>query len=144
MSSEAEQNKTLVRRLFEARGKLDMDALDKMLAPHFLSHATRVLAGQQLDREGYKRTTLEYHAAFSNTSFMFEEQVAEADKVVSRISGRATHDLRGVSGRRAYRQGDDLHGHLHPPHRGGQDRRGAQLGNGRPSTDGAASGARED
>ena len=91
--SETEQNKTLVRHLFEARGKLDMDALDKMLAPHFLSHTTRVLPGQPLDGEGYKRTTLEYHAAFSNTSFMFEEQVAEADKVVSRISGRATHDL---------------------------------------------------
>jgi predicted ester cyclase len=92
VSSEAEQNKTLVRRLFEARGKLDMGALDKMLAPHFLSH-TKVFPGQQLDREGYKRMTLEYHAAFSNTSFIVEEQVAEADKVVSRISGRATHDL---------------------------------------------------
>src|SRR5918995_7460404 len=97
VSKEAEQNKTLVRRLFEARAKLDLDALDKMLAPHFLSH-TRALPGQQLDREGYKRTTLEYHAAFSNTSFMFEEQVAEADKVVSRISGRATHDRREFLG----------------------------------------------
>jgi hypothetical protein len=78
VSSEAEQNKTLVRRLFEARGKLDMDAMDKMLAPHFLSHTNkastkrsgaagapmRVLAGQQLDREGFKRMSLEYHAAF--------------------------------------------------------------------------------
>src|ERR687890_65061 len=97
VSSEAEQNKTLVRRLFEARGKLDMDALDKMLAPHFVSH-TGVLPGQQLDREGFKRTTLEYHAAFSNTSLMFEEQVAEAEKVVSRISGRATHDRREFLG----------------------------------------------
>ena len=93
MSKEAEQNKTLVRRLFEARGKLDMDALDKMLAPHFLSHTTRVLPGQPLDGEGYKRTTLEYHAAFSHSDFIVEEQVAEKDKVVSRISGRATHDL---------------------------------------------------
>ena len=112
MSSEAEQNKTLVRRLFEARGKLHMDALDKMLAGNFLSHTNkastkrsgaagapmRVLPAQQLDREGYKRTTLEYHAAFSNTSFMFEEQVAEAEKVVSRISGRATHDRREFLG----------------------------------------------
>src|SRR5919112_3101394 len=97
VSSEAEQNKTLVRRLFEARAKLDMDALDKMLAPHFLSH-TGVLPGQPLDREGYKRMTLEYHAAFSNTSFMFEEQVAEEDKVVSRISGRATHDRKEFLG----------------------------------------------
>src|SRR5215207_3519442 len=98
VSSEAEQNKTLIRRLFEARGKLDMDALDKMLAPHFLSHTTRVLPGQPLDREGYKRTTLEYHAAFSNTSFMFEEQVAEADKVVSRFTVHATHDRKEFLG----------------------------------------------
>src|ERR671910_232582 len=92
VSSEAEQNKTLVRRLFEARGKLDMDAMDKMLAPHFLSH-TKMFPGQQLDREGFKRMSLEYHAAFSNTRFIVEEQVAEADKVVSRFTVHATHDL---------------------------------------------------
>jgi predicted ester cyclase len=92
VSSEPEQNKTLVRRLFEARGKLDMDAMEKMLAPHFLSH-TKMFPGQQLDREGWKRMSLEYHAAFSNTSFIVEEQVAEADKVVSRFTVHATHDL---------------------------------------------------
>src|SRR5215203_64869 len=98
VSSEAEQNKALVRRLFEARGKLDLDALDKMLAPHFLSHTTRVLPGQQLDREGYKRMSLEYAAAFSNTRFTVEEQVAEADKVVSRFTVHATHDRREFLG----------------------------------------------
>jgi serine phosphatase RsbU (regulator of sigma subunit)/ketosteroid isomerase-like protein len=97
VSSEAEENKALVRRFFEARVQLDLDALDKMLAPDFVSH-TRVLPGQQLDREGYKRTTLEYAAAFSNSRFIVEEQVAEADKVISRISGRATHDRREFLG----------------------------------------------
>jgi serine phosphatase RsbU (regulator of sigma subunit) len=97
VSSEAEQNKALVRRLFEARGKPDMDAVEKMLAPHFLSH-TKVFPGQQLDREGFKRMTLEYHAAFSNTRFIVEEQVAEADKVVSRFTVHATHDRREFLG----------------------------------------------
>ena len=97
MSSEAEENKTLVRRLFEARGKLDLDALDRMLARDFVSH-TRVLPGQQLDREGYKRMTLEYAAAFSNSRFIVEEQVAEADKVVSRFTVHATHDRREFLG----------------------------------------------
>ena len=92
VSSEAEQNKALVRRLFEARGKPDMDAVEKMLAPHFLSH-TKMFPGQQLDREGWMRMSLEYHAAFSNTSFIVEEQVAEAEKVVSRFTVHATHDL---------------------------------------------------
>src|SRR5215204_4079125 len=63
-----------------------------MLAPDFVSH-TRVLPGQQLDREGYKRMSLEYATAFSNTRFIVEEQVAEADKVVSRFTVHATHDL---------------------------------------------------
>jgi serine phosphatase RsbU (regulator of sigma subunit) len=97
VSSEAEENKALVRRFFEARGKLDLDALDKMLAPDFVSH-TRVLPGQQLDREGYKRMSLEYAAAFSNTRFTVEEQVAEADKVVSRFTVHATHDRRAFLG----------------------------------------------
>src|SRR5215207_7391968 len=97
VSSEAEQNKALVRRLFEARGKPDMDAVEKMLAPHFLSH-TKMFPGQQLDREGFKRMSLEYHAAFSNPRFIVEEQVAEADKVESRFSGRATHDRREFLG----------------------------------------------
>ena len=97
VSSEAEQNKALVRRLFEARGKPDMDAVEKMLAPHFLSH-TKMFPGQQLDREGFKRMTLEYHAAFSNTRFIVEEQVAEADKVVSRFTVHATHDRREFLG----------------------------------------------
>jgi serine phosphatase RsbU (regulator of sigma subunit)/ketosteroid isomerase-like protein len=92
VASEAEQNKTLVRRLFEARDKLDRDAMDNMLAPHFLSH-TKVFPGQQLDREGWKRMSLEYAAAFSNTRFIVEEQVAEADKVVTRFTVHATHDL---------------------------------------------------
>jgi len=83
--------------LFEARVKLDLDALDNMLAANFLSQ-TGVLHGQQLDREGYKRTTLEFAAAFSNSRFIVEEQVAEADKVISRISGRATHDRREFLG----------------------------------------------
>ena len=81
--------------------------------------------GQQLDREGFKRMT-SYHGAFSNTRFIVEEQVAEADKVVSRFTVHATHDLGGVSGRRAYRRSP--HGHLHPPHLRWQDRRGEELG----------------
>jgi serine phosphatase RsbU (regulator of sigma subunit) len=42
--------------------------------------------------------SLEYHAAFSNTRFTVEEQVAEADKVVSRFTVHATHDRREFLG----------------------------------------------
>src|SRR5215204_4234817 len=92
-----EESKALVRRFFEARVKTDLEALDKMLAPDFVSH-TKVLPGHKPDREGYKRTIAEYAATFSNRRFIVEEQVAEADKVVTRASVHATHDRREFLG----------------------------------------------
>jgi ketosteroid isomerase-like protein len=88
-----EENKALVRRFFEARVKTDLDVLDKMLAPDFVSH-TKVLPGHKPDREGYKRTIAEYAATFSNRRFIVEEQVAEAEKVVTRFAVHVTHDER--------------------------------------------------
>jgi serine phosphatase RsbU (regulator of sigma subunit)/predicted ester cyclase len=94
----AEQNKALVRRFFEAHeGKADLDALDKMLAPDFVSHHRR-LPGQQPDREGYKWAIAELAAAFSNRRFLVENQVAEGDQVVTRFIVRATHDRREILG----------------------------------------------
>src|ERR671913_2213415 len=92
-----EENKPLVRRFFEARVKTDLDALDKMLSPDFLSH-TKVLPGHKPDREGYKQTIAEYSATFSNRRFIVEEQVAEADKMVTRFSVHVTHDRREFLG----------------------------------------------
>jgi ketosteroid isomerase-like protein len=43
--SKAEENKALVRHFFEARGKTDLEALDKMLAADFVCH-TKLLPGQ--------------------------------------------------------------------------------------------------
>ena len=93
----AEQNKALVRRFFEARVKTDLEALDKMLAPDFVSH-TKLLPGLQPDREGYKRTIAEFSATFSNRRFLVEEQVAEADRVVTRFTVHVTHDRKEVLG----------------------------------------------
>jgi|Tabmets5t2r1_1033131.scaffolds.fasta_scaffold31081_1 serine phosphatase RsbU (regulator of sigma subunit)/ketosteroid isomerase-like protein len=92
-----EENMALVRRFFEARVKTDLDALDKMLAPDFVSH-TRVLPGHKPDREGYKLTIAEYAATFSNRRFIVEEQIAQADKVVTRFSVHVTHDRKAFLG----------------------------------------------
>ena len=94
----AEHNKALVRRFLEAHeGKADLDALDQMLAPDFVSHIKR-LPGQQPDREGYKWAIAQYSAAFSDRKFLVEEQVGEADTVVSRFTVRATHDSKEIMG----------------------------------------------
>jgi ketosteroid isomerase-like protein len=81
----AEGNKALVRRFLEAHAKGDLDTLEAMLAPDFVNHT--LLPGQEparMTREGYLRATTEYHAAVSNASVHFEDQVAAGEKVVTR------------------------------------------------------------
>jgi len=93
----AEQNKALVRRMFEARVKLDLDAVDEILAPDFVSHS-RMVPGQQPGGEGLKQAITEFAAALSNRRFLVEEQVAEEDKVVTRFLVRAIHDRAELMG----------------------------------------------
>ncbi len=93
----AEQNKALVRRFIEARGKADPNALEEMMAPDFITHGM-LPTDQQPDREKYKRQLAEYAAAFSDLRLVIEDQVAADEKVVSRISGRAVHDRRELLG----------------------------------------------
>ncbi len=96
MSETQENNKALVRRFLEAQAKGNLNVIDEVLSPHFVDHDR--LPGQAPDREGYKRTIAEYHAAFSNVRFLVEDQVAEGDKVVTRFIVRATHDLGELMG----------------------------------------------
>ena len=138
--ADAEENKALVRRFMEARAKADLDAIEEMMAPDFISYG--LLPVQQPGREGYKRQVAKSGSALSDVRFAIEDQVAAGDKVTSRISGRATHDRKEIW-RSTYRQGGDLHGHLHPPHIRRQDRRGVGCGNCRLRTNGPASRARD-
>ena len=92
----AEENKALVRRFMEARAKGDLGAIEEMMAPDFISHG--LPPGQQPGREGYKVQVAKSVSAFSDVRFVIEEQVAAGDKVVSRISGRGTHDRKEIMG----------------------------------------------
>jgi serine phosphatase RsbU (regulator of sigma subunit)/predicted ester cyclase len=94
-----EENMALARRLVEAQVTGDLDAMDEMMAPDFVNH-TKLLPGQQPDREGYMRGISAYHAAFSDVRFIIEDQVAGGDKVVTRFTVHSTHDrgeLMGVA-----------------------------------------------
>ena len=93
----AEENMALARRFCEARVKGDLDTVDEMMAPDFVSH-TKLLPGQEPGREGEKRAIAEYSAAVSNASVLVEDQVAAGDKVVTRLTVRATHDRRELMG----------------------------------------------
>ena len=123
----AEENMALVRRFLEATPRGTWTRWKEMMAPDFVDH--ELPPGQEPDREGYIAPSCRVSAAFSDVRFIIEDQVAEGDKVVSRFSGAAP-TIEGAYGHRAHRQGADLHGHRHPPHSGGQDRRGVGRGNG--------------
>jgi len=86
----AEENLALVRRFFEAQGEGDLDALDGILAEDFVDRS--LLPSEDPDREGYKRSVAEDHAAFSELRYIIEDQVATDDKVVSRLTIRRVHD----------------------------------------------------
>jgi serine phosphatase RsbU (regulator of sigma subunit)/ketosteroid isomerase-like protein len=85
-----EENKALVRRFLEAHAKGDLDALEEMLAPDFVDH--NLIPGQEPGREGYLRSFTEYHAAYSDTRYVIEKQVAEGDEVVTSFAVSSTHD----------------------------------------------------
>ena len=94
----AEQNMALARRFLEARVKGDLDAVDEMLPPDFMSH-TELLPGQVLPgREGIIWAAAKLSEAVSNASVLVEDQVAADDKVVSRLIVRATHDRGEIMG----------------------------------------------
>jgi predicted ester cyclase len=98
----AEQNKALIRRLYETqedlgRRKADIDALDEMMAPDYVSHS-KLLPDQKPGREGYKQAVAQLLATFSNTRFLVDDQVVETDKVVTRFTVRATHDREELMG----------------------------------------------
>jgi predicted ester cyclase len=99
VSMSVEENMVLARRFMEARVKGDVDTVEKMLAPDFVTHTTQI-PGQAPDREGQIWATAQFSAAVSNASVHFEDQIAAGDKVVSRFIFHATHDrgeLMGVA-----------------------------------------------
>jgi serine phosphatase RsbU (regulator of sigma subunit) len=86
-----EDNKALVRRFTEEfinQGNLDV--ADELLAPEFVDHD--VIPGKVGGIEDVKRWIAERRASFSDLHFSIEEQIAEGDKVVSRIISSGTHD----------------------------------------------------
>src|SRR5919205_814171 len=90
LSSKEENNKALIRRFLEAHAKGDLDTLEEMLAPDFVNH--NLIPGQRPVREGYLRSFAEYHAAYSQTRYVIEKQLAEGDEVVTTFAVSATHD----------------------------------------------------
>ena len=76
--------------------KGNLDVIDELLSPDFVDHS--LMPGQAGDREGYKRTTVELWAPFSHQRLTIEDQIAEGDKVFTRVTHHAIHDRGEVQG----------------------------------------------
>jgi steroid delta-isomerase-like uncharacterized protein len=95
----SEQNKTVVRRLFdELWNKGNLSVADELFTPNYNHHDTSTPdVGRGPDSEK-KRATL-YRTAFPDLRLMIEDIIAEGETVVARWSCRGTHkgDLNGIA-----------------------------------------------
>ena len=86
----SEENKALVRRFVEAQANADLDTLDELLAPDFVDHSLQ--ADQEPGREGFMQSVAEEPTIFSYVRANIEDQAAEGDKVITRLTMRRIHD----------------------------------------------------
>lgn len=84
-----ESNKAIARQLTELLDQGNVDKLNALLSPDFVSH----FAGLPLplNREQYIQVNRSAKAAFSDLKRTVDDLIAEADKVTVRITARGTH-----------------------------------------------------
>jgi predicted ester cyclase len=99
-----ERNKALVRRFYAEIDKGNIDILDELVAEDYLDHNPPPFPGLARGREGLKQAFKIFWEATPGRH-QIEDQIAEGDKVVTRLTsyGRHEKDLPG-----APRTGNDL------------------------------------
>jgi len=82
-----EQNKTVVKSFVAASIVTDQAAFKEMMSSEF----TAQLPDGMQNREEFLQHNNAYNMTFSDREFIVEEQIAEADKVVTRATYHGTH-----------------------------------------------------
>jgi len=85
----AEENKALVRRWFEELDRRNFAVIDELLPVDYVDH-NPPLPDMPPAREGVRQSVLALAAAFPDAVHTIEEQTAEGDKVMTRMTVRAT------------------------------------------------------
>jgi steroid delta-isomerase-like uncharacterized protein len=85
----SEENKALVRRWFAELDKGNDHIVDELVALDYIDH-NPPLPDMAPGREGVKQANALLRAAFPDARHTIEDQIAEGDKVVTRITARAT------------------------------------------------------
>ena len=100
----AEANKALVRRFYQEIDNGNLDILDELVAEDYLDHSPPPFPGLASGRAGLKQAFKLFQQATPGQHHI-EDQIAEGDKVVTRLTSIGKHegDLPG-----APRTGNDL------------------------------------
>jgi steroid delta-isomerase-like uncharacterized protein len=85
----AELNKALVRRWFEETDRGNLGIIDELLPADYLDH-NPPLPDLPPGREGVRHSVMQLRAAFPDAVHTIEDQIAEGDKVMTRLTTRAT------------------------------------------------------
>jgi steroid delta-isomerase-like uncharacterized protein len=85
----SEENKALVRRWFAEVDKGNEQIVDELIAVDYIDH-NPPLPDMAPGREGVKQANALLRAAFPDVRHTIEDQIAEGDKVVTRVTARAT------------------------------------------------------
>jgi steroid delta-isomerase-like uncharacterized protein len=95
----SQENKELARRFMdEVWNKGNLDFIDEVTAPNFVSHDPASPEDMGGGVEGVRRFTEMYRSAFPDIQMTVEDVIAEGDKVVTRWTAHATHqgELMGI------------------------------------------------
>jgi steroid delta-isomerase-like uncharacterized protein len=84
-----EENKALVRRWFAETDRGNDDIVDELCAPDYVDHSPP-LPGMGGGSGAVRQANAALRAAFPDTVHTIEDQIAEDDKVVTRLRARAT------------------------------------------------------
>ena len=92
----SEENKELIRRVFQEMDNKNPVIFYDPFDPNFVGHFPG--APQPINREGHEQFAHAFYEAFPDLRHIIEDQIAEGDTVVSRITVRGTHkgDFRGT------------------------------------------------
>jgi predicted ester cyclase len=86
----SEQNKAIVRRLFEeVWTKGNLRTLDELLATDFTDHT--VPPGMPGGREGYRQLVTAFRTALPDLTFTVQMLLAEGDRVAVQLAAKGTH-----------------------------------------------------
>jgi predicted ester cyclase len=86
-----EQNKALVRRFFAEIDAGNIEAMDELVAEDYLDHHPAPFPGLPTGREGLKHAFRMFWEATPGRHEI-EDQIAEGDKVVTRLTAYGRHE----------------------------------------------------